>query len=147
MVNGALLASADEFRHVDGSDRHDHLRGEMTLDLFAGVAVSDLSRAVRWFDRLFGEVGSFEPNATERVWTLAEHCHLYAELQPEHAGHAMVTMFVDDFEGFLESAAGRGVDPQTRETYDNGVRKAIYRDPDGNEIGVGGPPADASAAV
>ena len=42
----------------------------MTLDLFAGVAVSDLPRAVRWFDRLFGEVESFEPNDTERVWTL-----------------------------------------------------------------------------
>lgn len=116
------------------------------MDLFAGVAVSDLSRAVRWFDGLFGEVGSFGPNDTERVWTLADHCHLYAELRPEHAGQAMVTMFVDDFDGFLEAAAGRGIHPQTRETYDNGVRKAIYRDPDGNEIGVGGPPAQPSTA-
>lgn len=31
-----------------------------------------------------------------------------------------------------------------RETYDNGVRKAIYGDPDGNEIGIGGPPSGAS---
>ena len=118
----------------------------MILDLFAGVAVSDLPRAVRWFDRLFGEVESFESNDTERVWTTAEHCHLYAEFEPEHAGHAMVTMFVGDFDGFLNAAAGRGIVPETRETYDNGVRKAIYRDPDGNEIGVGGPPANASAA-
>jgi hypothetical protein len=28
-----------------------------------------------------------------------------------------------------------------RETYPNGVRKALYRDPDGNEIGFGGGPA------
>lgn len=28
-----------------------------------------------------------------------------------------------------------------RETYSNGVRKALYRDPDGNEIGFGGAPA------
>lgn len=113
----------------------------MTLDLFAGVAVSDLPRAVEWFDRLFGEVESFEPSDTERVWTVAEHCHVYAELQPDHAGHATVTLFVDDFDGFLDSAASRGIEPQSRETYENGVRKAIYRDPDGNEIGVGGPPA------
>lgn len=115
------------------------------MDLFAGVAVSDLPRAVTWFDRLLGEVGSFEPNDKERVWTLAEHCHVYAELQPEHAGHAMVTIFVDDLDGFLEAAAGRGIEPHTRDTYANGVRKAIFRDPDGNVIGVGGPPAGVSA--
>ena len=35
--------------------------------------------------------------------------------------------------------ANRGLEPTKRETYSNGVRKAIYRDPDGNEIGFGGP--------
>ncbi|MGH3425096.1 MAG: VOC family protein [Nocardioidaceae bacterium] len=63
------------------------------------------------------------------------------ELQPEHAGHAMVTLFVDDFEGFVAGVARRGLQPEMRETYGNGVRKAVYRDPDGNEIGVGGGPA------
>jgi hypothetical protein len=38
--------------------------------------------------------------------------------------------------------AARGLDPAQRETYDNGVRKITYRDPDGNEIGFGGGPAD-----
>lgn len=112
----------------------------MTLDLFAGVAVSDLPRAVRWFDRLFGEVESFVPDETERVWTLTEHCHVYVELRPEHAGHSMVTLFVDAFDDTLRSAADRGIEPESQETYDNGVRKAIFRDPDGNEVGVGGPP-------
>jgi hypothetical protein len=60
------------------------------------------------------------------------------DLQPEHAGHAMVTLFVEDFDGFLDAVEQRGIHPETRETYDNGVRKAIYRDPDDNEIGVGG---------
>jgi hypothetical protein len=36
-----------------------------------------------------------------------------------------------------------GIQPAERETYSNGVRKAIYRDPDGNEIGFGGVPAVA----
>ena len=66
-----------------------------------GVAVSDLPRAVSWFDRLLGDVKSFEPNDTERVWTLGEHGHVYAELLPEHAGHSMVTLFVSDF-GYLQ---------------------------------------------
>ena len=52
----------------------------------------------------------------------------------------MVTVFVDDLDGFVESAASRGIHPETQETYGNGVRKAIYRDPDGNELGFGGAP-------
>jgi catechol 2,3-dioxygenase-like lactoylglutathione lyase family enzyme len=114
----------------------------MVLELFAGVAVSDLPRAVRWFDRLLGEVETFVPNDTERVWTLGEHRHVYVELKPERAGHSMLTLFVDDLDRFVDEAAARGVEPETRETYDNGVRKAIYRDSDGNEIGVGGAPLD-----
>lgn len=31
-------------------------------------------------------------------------------------------------------------EPAARETYSNGVRKAVFRDPDGNEVGVGGAP-------
>lgn len=115
----------------------------MTLDLFAGVAVSDLPRAIAWYDRLLGEVETFDPNETERVWTLAERRHVYVELRPADAGNAMVTVFVDDFDAFVGAAAGRGLHPTTRETYDNGVRKATYHDPDGNEVGVGGAPAPA----
>ena len=112
----------------------------MDVDLFAGVAVSDLPRAVRWFDRFFGEAESFEPNDTERVWTVAEHRYLYVDLKPEHAGHAMVTLFVAQFDAFVDAVAQRGIEPVTQETYENGVRKAIFLDPDGNEVGIGGPP-------
>ncbi|RZT84933.1 hypothetical protein EV383_1793 [Pseudonocardia sediminis] len=116
----------------------------MEIDLFAGVAVSDLPRAVAWFDRFLGDVESFEPNDVERVWTLSEHRHVYVELQPEHAGHATVTLFVGDYDGFVAAVSRRGIEPELTETYDNGVRKALYRDPDGNEIGVGGAPAGSS---
>jgi hypothetical protein len=34
----------------------------------------------------------------------------------------------------------RGIEPTLDETYDNGVRKVTYRDPEGNEIGFGGGP-------
>jgi hypothetical protein len=40
--------------------------------------------------------------------------------------------------------AARGLEPDERETYSNGVRKVIYRDPDGNEVGLGGAPLDAA---
>ena len=38
------------------------------------------------------------------------------------------------------TARTRGLQPSAEETYENGVRKVTYRDPDGNEIGLGGGP-------
>ena len=112
-----------------------------TVDLFAGIPVSDYARAVAWYERLLGSAPSFLPNDTEAVWEVADHRFLYVDVRPEHAGHAMHTVFVDDFDARLRAIADRGLEPEERETYDNGVRKATYRDPDGNEIGFGGGPA------
>ncbi|QRY86770.1 VOC family protein [Tsukamurella tyrosinosolvens] len=111
------------------------------MDLFARLAVTDLPRAIAWGDQLFGDVESFAPNDVEHVWTLGERVHVYVELLPEHAGHSAVTLFLDGFGDFLAAAAARGLRPQSEEVYDNGVRKANFVDPDGNEVGIGGGPA------
>jgi catechol 2,3-dioxygenase-like lactoylglutathione lyase family enzyme len=113
------------------------------VDLFAGIPVGDYQRARDWYARLLGSDPSFLPNDTEAVWELAEHRYLFIEVRPEHAGHAMHTLFVDDFDARIRGMADRGIEPALRETYDNGVRKATYRDPDGNEIGFGGAPLRA----
>ena len=36
----------------------------------------------------------------------------------------------------------RGLEPAQREIYSNGVRKVIFRDADGNEVGFGGAPLE-----
>ena len=77
----------------------------------------------------------------EAVWELAEHRYLYIELLPERAGHALITVFVDAFDARLAGAADRGLEPSKQETYENGVRKAIFHYPDGNEVSFGGGPA------
>jgi catechol 2,3-dioxygenase-like lactoylglutathione lyase family enzyme len=115
----------------------------MAIDLFAGIPVSDYARALAWYERLLGSGPSFLPNDTEAVWELAEHRYVFIEVRPEHAGHAMHTIFLDDFDARVREMADRGVEPALRETYGNGVRKATYRDPDGNEIGFGGAPLTA----
>jgi predicted enzyme related to lactoylglutathione lyase len=112
----------------------------MTADLFAGIPVHDFQAALPWYERLFGSPPVFLPHDTEAVWELAEHRSVFVELRPEHAGHALHTVFVDDLEGLVAGAAGRGVEPTARETYANGVRKATFHDPDGNEISFGGAP-------
>jgi hypothetical protein len=83
------------------------------------------------------------PNATEAVWELAGHRSVSIEDRPEHAGHAMHTIIVDDLDALVSEIADRGIEQAARETYSNGVRKVTYRDPDGNEIGFGGIPAAA----
>jgi catechol 2,3-dioxygenase-like lactoylglutathione lyase family enzyme len=115
---------------------------ETELDLFAGIAVGDYQRAVEWYERLFGSPPSMQPHETESVWDVAEHRHVYVVLRPEHAGHSLVTLFLGDLDAFVDAAAQRGIDPESRETYDNGVRKIIFRDPDGNELGCAGAPVD-----
>ena len=114
----------------------------MTLDLFAGLPVSDYQRALAWYEQLLGSAPAFLPNEREAVWELAEHRYLYVEVLPERAGHGLHTMFVDDLEDRVESIRGRGVEPTSQETYDNGVRKVIYRDSDGNEVSFGGAPRE-----
>ena len=66
--------------------------------------------------------------------------YMYIVQQPEHAGHARHTFFVDDLDAIVTQIADRGLDPAKRETYSNGVRKTTYRDADGSEIGFGGAP-------
>ena len=83
---------------------------------------------------------SFFPNATEVVWTLADDRSLYIEEDPRRAGGALITVFVDDLDTIISEVGSRGLEPAERETYSNGVRKATYRDDDGNEIGFGGAP-------
>lgn len=111
----------------------------MPLALFAEIHVSDFQAAKAWYVQLLGE-SSFVAHETEEVWELAEDRSIAVEEQPEHAGHGAVTVFVDDLDAVVDAIVARGIEPTKRETYDNGVRKVTFHDPDGNEIGFGGGP-------
>jgi hypothetical protein len=113
----------------------------MSLHLFAGLRVRNFQAARSWYERLLGEP-TFFPHATEAVWTLADERSVYIVEHAEGAGQCVVTIFVDDLDAHLGAIAARGLEPHECETYDNGVRKAVYRDPDGNEVGFGGAPRD-----
>ena len=108
----------------------------MTAHLFAGLRVSDFTAARPWYERIFGEP-SFFPNDIEAVWTLGDGRQVYIVEHPE-AGHSVVTIMVDDLD---ERLAKIDLEPAASETYDNGVRKVTFRDPDGNEVAFGAVPA------
>ncbi|HTT28495.1 MAG TPA: VOC family protein [Solirubrobacteraceae bacterium] len=109
----------------------------MALHLFAGLRVRDFQAARRWYERLLGEP-TFLPHDTEAVWTLAEDRSVYIVEHADGAGNAVVTLFVDDLDEYVAAIAARGLEPDEEERYSNGVRKILYRDPDGNEVGLGG---------
>ena len=113
------------------------------VDLFAGIPVSDYAAALAWYERLLGSPPSFIPDETEAVWELAEHRYVYIVHLPEHAGHARHTVFVDELDKVIAAIGSRGIMPDEQETYSNGVRKTMYRDSDGNEIGFGGGPVSS----
>ena len=117
----------------------------MPLHLFAGLPVRDFATACAWYERLLG-APSFRPHATEAVWTLAENRSVYAVQDPERAGRGLVAVFVEDLDVWLDEIAARGIEPDERETYSNGVRKVTFRDPDGNEVAFGGVAAGGEEA-
>jgi catechol 2,3-dioxygenase-like lactoylglutathione lyase family enzyme len=115
----------------------------MAVDVFAGIPVTDYERALAWYRTFLGAEPSFVPNDVEAVWGVAEHGWLVIEVRPGHAGHAKHTVFVDDLDERVRAIAERGIEPDRQETYENGVRKVTFRDPDGNQLGFGGAPATA----
>jgi catechol 2,3-dioxygenase-like lactoylglutathione lyase family enzyme len=116
--------------------------GGMALELFAGIPVSNYDAAVPWYERLLGHPPTFLAHETEAVWELDEHRFVYVEQDPGRAGHALVTLFVEDLDAWVAGITERGLEPANRETYGNGVRKVTYRDADGNEVGFGGAPLE-----
>lgn len=88
---------------------------------------------------------TFFPHATEAVWTLAEDRSVYVAENANGAGTSVVTIFLDDLDAQMAVLADRGLEPDEIETYSNGVRKALYRDPDGNEVGLGGAPLESGS--
>jgi catechol 2,3-dioxygenase-like lactoylglutathione lyase family enzyme len=105
--------------------------------LFAGLRVRDFGAALIWYQKLLGEP-TFFPHETEAVWTVAEDRSVYVVEHPAGAGSSVALLFVDDLDAKLVEIAGRGLRPDEIETHPGGVRKAVYRDPDGNEFGFGG---------
>lgn len=117
----------------------------MALDLFVGVPVANYAAALPWYERFFGGPPAFLPNDTEAVWETAEHRYVYIVRNPKRAGNALVLLFTDDLEDRVAALARRGIEPATRETYDNGVTKVTYQDPDANELSLGGTTPSISA--
>jgi hypothetical protein len=83
----------------------------MAIDLYAGIPVTDYTAALAWYQRLLGSPPTFVASDTEAVWELAEHRSVVIEQRPEHAGHALHTIFVDDLDAWSPRSPTEGSSP------------------------------------
>jgi catechol 2,3-dioxygenase-like lactoylglutathione lyase family enzyme len=111
--------------------------------IFAGIPVGDYGRALEWYRRLLGAEPLFYPNDVEAVWQLADNCHVYIIEDLDRAGGAVNMIWVDDPTSEVAGIASRGLEPVDVEKHE-GVWKYVFRDADGNEIGIGGEVASPS---
>lgn len=111
----------------------------MSVALFAGIPVRDHDAALPWYERLLGPA-TFKAHGKETVWDLAEDRSVYIVEDPALAGHARVFAMVDDLDAQIAALGRRGLEHSRLEEHPGGVRKAVYRDADGNEFGWGGMP-------
>ena len=105
--------------------------------LFAGIPVADLDAAIEWYERLLGGPPDMTPNEIERTWKLTDESWIYVVADPERAGKALVTVMVDDLDERLAALQGRGIEPDEIQEISEAVRKAVFTDPEGNQIGLG----------
>lgn len=110
--------------------------------LFAGNRVSDFAAARAWYERLLGGEPAFLPHETEAVWEVGETRYVYIEEDAERAGGSLSMSMVENLDALVAEIASRGIEVTEWEEYGNGVRKAIFRDADGNEISFGAVPAE-----
>jgi predicted enzyme related to lactoylglutathione lyase len=103
--------------------------------LFAGIAVADLAAQVDWFSRLFGRPPDILPNEDEAMWTATASGSVYLVRRPHRAGHAHLTLAVDDVDRWAADLSRRGIEILRIETVPAG-RKLVLADPEGNEIGL-----------
>ena len=109
--------------------------------LFAGIAVSDFARAVGGTSGCSAHRRRSGPTTPSTSGPWPKTARSTSCASPGSAGHGLLMVMLDDLDAFVSDAATRGIEPEAVETYEGGVRKAVFRDPDGNEVGFGGMPA------
>lgn len=114
----------------------------MATGIFAGIPVRDFGRALDWYRRLLGGDPSFFPHETEAVWQLAEDRFVYIVEDSGRAGGAIGMIWYDDPTAEVDRITTLDIEPVEVEEHGT-VRKYVFRDADGNEIGIGG---DVSAS-
>ncbi len=94
--------------------------------VFAGIAVADYDAALAWYTRFFGRSPDVIVTENEAMWQAAGTGWIYVVGDASRAGKALLTLLVNDLDGFVAELGQRGL-----------YRKAVMTDPEGNMISLG----------
>jgi catechol 2,3-dioxygenase-like lactoylglutathione lyase family enzyme len=94
--------------------------------VFAGIPVAEFAASRDWYEALLGRPPDMVPHDSEVAWRLTDSGWIYVVEDAGRAGHALVTVLVDDLdalglEGEVETVPGK-------------FRRTLVTDPEGNRI-------------
>ena len=104
--------------------------------LFAGIPTGNLAAALAWYERLLGRPPDRFPHEHEAVWQLVDGALIYVVLDPERAGRGLLTLIVDDIDGWADEVRARGIAVGEIDRTP-GLQRTTLCDPDGNTIQIG----------
>lgn len=105
-----------------------------TTHVFAGVAVTDLTVAGPWYERLFGRRPDRYPHEREAVWNLTAQGSVYVTVDSERAGAGLLTFAVSDLAAEVARLRAAGIIGDEHVSDGDGPRRLELRDADGNLV-------------
>ncbi len=113
------------------------------MELYSVVGVSDRTKALPWFEALFGRPAD-EIIGEEYLWQVGENAWVVIDdraVRADRVGGAMITFGVTDLDDILGRLAAHDITHEPVETYSSGVRHVVVLDPDGNSLSLAEAPA------
>ena len=103
--------------------------------VLAGIAVADFDAALDWYQQLLGRPADARPMDGLAEWYVVDGGTIQVVHQPEHAGHGLLTLSVDDLRAEVDRLRGRGLSPgPIDDTSSALVLFAQLRDHDGSTV-------------
>jgi predicted enzyme related to lactoylglutathione lyase len=103
--------------------------------VLAGMAVTDFDGALEWYQRLMGRPADSRPMDGLAEWHPSEGGVIQVIQNPERAGHALLTLDVDDLREHVAGVQARGLEPEPiDDTISDKVLISSIADPEGNAI-------------
>jgi len=113
-------------------------------NLYAVVPVSDKDAGLAWYTAFFARPPD-EVLGEEALWQVGANAWLVVDHRPERTGRANITLGVTGLDEILAGWVAGGIGHEPIETYGNGVRHVVVRDPDDNELALAESPPEWTA--
>lgn len=105
----------------------------MIRNAIASLAVSDVSKAAEWYERLFGRPADGAPMKELLEWKFTGGGWLQVYQAPDRAGKGSCTLSVTDLAGEVSRLHQAGFET-SEPTQTATVKVMMIKDPDGNSI-------------